>query len=637
MAIDMGESTAKISGNAQLSSKAAADIGNAFLKTAGQSTFSGKAMSDAFGPVAGVLQSLIGHTLTQADALGTMKVATGLAEATGKDLTTTTASLISVMQGFGIKLSGASDASNVLFNTSRLTNIGLDTLSATVVKLHGRLGTASPSLKDTSALLVDLAQHGISGSRGVLLVNTGLTTLLGGSKSTDAALKALGMSLYDSSGKFVGMQSVLGQLTPKLSGMTDEQRRMTEGMLFGKSAAAALDSTIMGGVVSLGKATNAVMTKNAVDIAAQALADSTKGKLEKLTATYADLLTMIGEKIVPVVMSVVTWMTKHKLAAEILAGVIGVGLLTATALWTASLFAAGGALAFVTAPILAIAVGLSALAVGVIYAYNHFKIFHDIVNDIFRWLKDIVVGTIDFVKAHWDLIVGIFLGPIGLVAAELIKHWHAITSAVSTAIGDVIDFFKHMPSRILSAVGDLGNLLLDIGSSIFTGLWDGMKSAWKHVTGWLSGLGKTIASLKGPIEYDRGLLIPHGNAIMDGLNEGLVAGFARVMANVQGMAGQLSSGFNASVNATVSGRMSENGGPVTSLVRASTGSLDSASALIRASAVATTGRMSENGGPGATSDDIAVLTATVASLAKSFDASLINQANKVAMMQRQGI
>jgi len=46
-------------------------------------------VADAFGPVAGVIQSLSKHSLTAADSMAFMTAATTLAEATGQDLTTT--------------------------------------------------------------------------------------------------------------------------------------------------------------------------------------------------------------------------------------------------------------------------------------------------------------------------------------------------------------------------------------------------------------------------------------------------------------------------------------------------------------------------------------------------------------------
>ena len=365
MAVDFQESTAVIQGSAQISADAASAIGDAFLGTAGKSTFSGKAMSDAFGPVAGVVQQLAGHTLTAADSLAVMTAATTLAEATGGDLTATTSNLTDVMLNFGIGVDGASEAANTLYNTSRLTNIPLDTLTTTVDKLHGKLGIAAPDLTQVGGLLADLAAHGISGSKGVMVANSAMQTLLGGSKATGDELKALGVHVFDSSGKFVGMQAVLEQLTPKLAGMSDKARIAAETALFGKGAQGAMNATIMAGADAFNAATTAVTAHNAVETAAEAKASTLAGQMKKLKATLADYMVQLGEKIIPVVQKTVDWMSKHQFAVELLAGVIGGVLLAATIAWAAATIVA-------TWPILLTIAAVAALAAGILWLGNNF-------------------------------------------------------------------------------------------------------------------------------------------------------------------------------------------------------------------------------------------------------------------------
>lgn len=90
---------------------------------------------------------------------------------------------------------------------------------------------------------------------------------------------------------------------------------------------------------------------------------------------------------------------------------------------------------------------------------------------------------------------------------------------------DVVSWFGSLPGRILGALGNVGSLLTNAGKSIIDGFFNGLKSAWDNVTGWISGIGDWIAEHKGPISYDRRLLIPAGKAIMQGLAVGLSTGF----------------------------------------------------------------------------------------------------------------
>lgn len=119
--------------------------------------------------------------------------------------------------------------------------------------------------------------------------------------------------------------------------------------------------------------------------------------------------------------------------------------------------------------------------------------------------------------------------------------WSAITGAISKAsgtIGGIIDnikgFFTGLTNIDISGAG----------TAIMNGFLGGLKGAYENVKDFIGGIGNWIKDHKGPISYDRKLLIPAGNSIMDGLNEGLGDSFKNVQRNVSGMADKLASGFN---------------------------------------------------------------------------------------------
>ncbi|GAA3441066.1 phage tail protein [Planomonospora venezuelensis] len=56
------------------------------------------------------------------------------------------------------------------------------------------------------------------------------------------------------------------------------------------------------------------------------------------------------------------------------------------------------------------------------------------------------------------------------------ESWEKIKSAVSTGIDTVVTFFKELPGKIVSALGNLGSLLLQAGKDVIQGFINGVKA-----------------------------------------------------------------------------------------------------------------------------------------------------------------
>ena len=157
-----------------------------------------------------------------------------------------------------------------------------------------------------------------------------------------------------------------------------------------------------------------------------------------------------------------------------------------------------------------------------------------IVSSVINAISSIISGILSTIQSIWE-------SAWNACGSLLSSAWDGMSSAVSSGINAVLSFVSSIPSGIMSALGNVGSLLYEAGSSIISGLLNGLTSAISGVYDFVSGIAGTIASLKGPLPYDRKVLIPNGEALMESLGTGLDNGFGDVEDMVSDMAGTISS------------------------------------------------------------------------------------------------
>ncbi|WP_250246400.1 tape measure protein [Bifidobacterium longum] len=219
-------------------------------------------------------------------------------------------------------------------------------------------------------------------------------------------------------------------------------------------------------------------------------------------------------------------------------------------------------------PIMILVVAIAALVAGIVWFCTQTETGRQLWADFTGFLQATWQNITDFFQATWQNITQWFSN----AAANIQNGWNALTAFIGSIPGRIqaffasigqwfvnkfsevrngiangfdsaVSFVASIPWRILSALGNLGGLLWDAGASIMQGFLDGLKSVWHNITSFVGNIAGWIADHKGPLPYDRKLLIPAGEAIMGGFRKSLNAGWQQVQADIMGMNVGLSNGF----------------------------------------------------------------------------------------------
>ena len=153
--------------------------------------------------------------------------------------------------------------------------------------------------------------------------------------------------------------------------------------------------------------------------------------------------------------------------------------------------------------------------------------FAQILSNIWNTIKSVA-------SSAWEGLKSTVLGLIDELVQGAQRAWESMKQGVSDLVSNVTSIFDGIRNIDLWSAG----------KAILDGFLGGLKSAWSAVTDFVGGIAGWIADHKGPIEYDRKLLIPAGNAIMQGLDRGLQDRFKDVKKSVVGMAGEISNAFS---------------------------------------------------------------------------------------------
>lgn len=212
--------------------QAALDMGKATTKTATES-------AEALG-----YMSLAGWDVNE--SIAGLEPILRLSEATQMDLATCSDLVTDSLSALGLQvddLGGYLDVAAMANNKSSQT---AQMLMEAYIAVGGTMKNLHVPIQESAAALGVLANRGIKGSEAGTALNAVINNLTTGTGQAGKMMDKLGISAFDSNGKFIGLAETIRVVDEATKDMTEEQRNAALAALGGKEHIDALNDLISG-------------------------------------------------------------------------------------------------------------------------------------------------------------------------------------------------------------------------------------------------------------------------------------------------------------------------------------------------------------------------------------------------------
>lgn len=169
-----------------------------------------------------------------------------LSEASGMDLARTSDLVTDSMSALGVGIDGLNGYLDITAKANNKSNQTAEQLMEAYLGVGGTMKSLNVPLSESATALGVLANRGIKGSEAGNAMNAVMINLTTGTGQAGKMMAKLGVSAFDSSGKFKGLKTVLEDVNKATSGLTEEERNAALAAIGGKQHVDAMNDLLSG-------------------------------------------------------------------------------------------------------------------------------------------------------------------------------------------------------------------------------------------------------------------------------------------------------------------------------------------------------------------------------------------------------
>lgn len=187
---------------------------------------------------------------------------------------------------FSLKATDAAHVADLLAAAANASSADVSDLGIALRQGGSVAAGFGVSIEDTLTALTMFSRMGINGSDAGTMLKTSLQAITDQGNPAQGAIEALGLTLYDAKGNFVGLESMMKQVAEASKRMTPEMFQANTAILFGSDAMRASMVAAKGGAEAWDDAAAAVRRQGAAADMANAQMKGLPGVVEALSNTW---------------------------------------------------------------------------------------------------------------------------------------------------------------------------------------------------------------------------------------------------------------------------------------------------------------------------------------------------------------
>ncbi len=234
-----------------------------------------------------------------------------LAAASGENLGKASDIVTDGLTAFNMKAKDSSRFADVMAAASSNANTNVSMMGESFKYCASTAGAMGYKVEDISVAIGVMANAGIKGSTAGTTLKNVIANM---SKPTDtqaALMKKLGVSLTDNNGKTKGFAAVMDNLRSSFAGLSETEKASAAATLAGKQSMSGLLTIVNASSKDFNKLTKAINgSSGSAEKMAKKMLDNLNGQITLLKSAVEGILITLGDKLLPHIKKVVTWVQK---------------------------------------------------------------------------------------------------------------------------------------------------------------------------------------------------------------------------------------------------------------------------------------------------------------------------------------